>query len=96
MQWIEIFTNWITYPLIAVHPLLRSLFYANCYQVLVSTGVGQIRYLNRALMRFDSKVGSLANCQPPVSTLSYHSGRDTSTIRAVHFISHHWFRYSVR
>ncbi|KIM46009.1 hypothetical protein M413DRAFT_441076 [Hebeloma cylindrosporum] len=41
LQWIEIFTNWITYPLIAV---------------LVLTGVGQIRYLNRALMRFDSKV----------------------------------------
>lgn len=26
------------------------------YQVLLGTGVGQIRYLNRALMRFDSKV----------------------------------------
>lgn len=24
-------------------------------QVLIGTGVGQIRYLNRALMRFDSK-----------------------------------------
>ncbi|KJA29659.1 hypothetical protein HYPSUDRAFT_31621 [Hypholoma sublateritium FD-334 SS-4] len=41
LQWIEIFTKWITYPLIAV---------------LILTGVGQIRYLNRALMRFDSKV----------------------------------------
>ncbi|PPQ77316.1 hypothetical protein CVT25_010898 [Psilocybe cyanescens] len=41
LQWIEIFKNWITYPLIAV---------------LIFTGVGQIRYLNRALMRFDSKV----------------------------------------
>ncbi|KAJ3517552.1 hypothetical protein NLJ89_g438 [Agrocybe chaxingu] len=40
-QWIEIFTQWITYPLIAT---------------LILTGVGQIRYLNRALMRFDSKV----------------------------------------
>ena len=28
-------------------------------QVLVGTGVGQIRYLNRALMRFDSKVSDL-------------------------------------
>ncbi|KDR83559.1 hypothetical protein GALMADRAFT_235781 [Galerina marginata CBS 339.88] len=41
LRWIEIFTFWITYPLIAV---------------LILTGVGQIRYLNRALMRFDSKV----------------------------------------
>ncbi|KAH9482842.1 putative magnesium transporter NIPA1 [Psilocybe cubensis] len=37
----EIFREWITYPLIAV---------------LMFTGIGQIRYLNRALMRFDSKV----------------------------------------
>lgn len=35
------FTEWITYPVILV---------------LVATGVGQIRYLNRALKRFDSKV----------------------------------------
>jgi len=35
------FKEWITYPIIAV---------------LIGTGVGQIRYLNRALMRFDSKV----------------------------------------
>ncbi|KAH8106309.1 DUF803-domain-containing protein [Cristinia sonorae] len=41
MEWFEIFTEWITYPIIAV---------------LIGTGVGQIRYLNRALMRFDSKV----------------------------------------
>jgi len=44
LKWIEIFTLWITYPLIAV---------------LILTGVGQIRYLNRALMRFDSKVGAV-------------------------------------
>ncbi|KAJ3485017.1 hypothetical protein NLI96_g5248 [Meripilus lineatus] len=41
MEWFEIFTEWITYPVIAV---------------LLGTGVGQIRYLNRALMRFDSKI----------------------------------------
>ncbi|KAJ7179277.1 DUF803-domain-containing protein [Mycena filopes] len=41
MEWFEMFTKWITYPTIAV---------------LAGTGVGQIRYLNRALMRFDSKV----------------------------------------
>ena len=29
------------------------------YKVLVGTGVGQIRYLNRALMRFDSKVSNV-------------------------------------
>ncbi|KAI0068905.1 DUF803-domain-containing protein [Artomyces pyxidatus] len=37
----EMFKEWITYPIIAV---------------LIGTGVGQIKYLNRALMRFDSKV----------------------------------------
>lgn len=41
MEWIKIFTEWITYPIIAI---------------LLGTGIGQIRYLNRALMRFDSKV----------------------------------------
>ncbi|KAJ6629147.1 magnesium transporter NIPA-domain-containing protein [Mycena sp. CBHHK59/15] len=41
MEWFEMFTEWITYPVIAV---------------LILTGVGQIRYLNRALMRFDGKV----------------------------------------
>ncbi|KAF9008899.1 magnesium transporter NIPA-domain-containing protein [Cyathus striatus] len=41
MEWIEIFTKWITYPIL---------------MVLILTGIGQIRYLNRALMRFDSKV----------------------------------------
>jgi len=35
------FSSWITYPVLAI---------------LVMTGVGQIRYLNRALMRFDGKV----------------------------------------
>ncbi|TFK29281.1 DUF803-domain-containing protein [Coprinopsis marcescibilis] len=40
IEWLHIFTRWITYPLILV---------------LLGTGVGQIRYLNRALMRFDSK-----------------------------------------
>ncbi|EMD40451.1 hypothetical protein CERSUDRAFT_111052 [Gelatoporia subvermispora B] len=37
----EIFTEWITYPVIAI---------------LIGTGIGQIKYLNRALMRFDSKI----------------------------------------
>ncbi|KAF9469043.1 magnesium transporter NIPA-domain-containing protein [Collybia nuda] len=41
MEWMDMFTEWITYPIAAV---------------LVFTGVGQIKYLNRALMRFDSKV----------------------------------------
>ncbi|KAG2013409.1 DUF803 domain membrane protein [Coprinopsis cinerea AmutBmut pab1-1] len=40
-EWMAMFTKWITYPLILI---------------LVGTGVGQIRYLNRALMRFDSKM----------------------------------------
>ncbi|KZT72698.1 DUF803-domain-containing protein [Daedalea quercina L-15889] len=37
----EMFAQWITYPVLLV---------------LIGTGIGQIRYLNRALMRFDSKV----------------------------------------
>ncbi|KAF9045910.1 DUF803-domain-containing protein [Hymenopellis radicata] len=41
MQWIDMFTHPITYPVILV---------------LALTGVGQIKYLNRALMRFDSKI----------------------------------------
>ncbi|KAI0370160.1 DUF803-domain-containing protein [Pilatotrama ljubarskyi] len=41
LEWLEIFKEWITYPVIAI---------------LILTGVGQIRYLNRALMRFDSKI----------------------------------------
>ncbi|KAJ7368123.1 DUF803-domain-containing protein [Mycena albidolilacea] len=41
MEWFDMFTKWITYPTTAV---------------LILTGVGQIRYLNRALMRFDGKV----------------------------------------
>ncbi|EEB94782.1 hypothetical protein MPER_06349 [Moniliophthora perniciosa FA553] len=41
MRWSQVFNRFITYPVILV---------------LVLTGVGQIRYLNRALMRFDSKL----------------------------------------
>ncbi|KAF8525359.1 magnesium transporter NIPA-domain-containing protein [Gautieria morchelliformis] len=41
LHWIEIFEDWITYPILGV---------------LVFTGIGQIKYLNRALMKFDSKV----------------------------------------
>lgn len=41
MERMQIFTQWITYPVLTV---------------LVFTGIGQVRYLNRALMRFDSKV----------------------------------------
>ncbi|CCM03376.1 uncharacterized protein FIBRA_05506 [Fibroporia radiculosa] len=41
LEWFDMFTEWITYPTIAI---------------LLGTGIGQIRYLNRALMRFDSKI----------------------------------------
>ncbi|KAI1789015.1 magnesium transporter NIPA-domain-containing protein [Ganoderma leucocontextum] len=41
LEWFQIFKEWITYPVVAV---------------LLGTGIGQIRYLNRALMRFDSKI----------------------------------------
>lgn len=40
-EWGKIFAEWITYPLLAV---------------LVITGILQIRFLNRALKRFDSKI----------------------------------------
>ncbi|TDL29462.1 DUF803-domain-containing protein [Rickenella mellea] len=41
MTWWQMFTEWITYPILLV---------------LISSGIGQIKYLNRALMKFDSKV----------------------------------------
>ncbi|KAJ3747764.1 magnesium transporter NIPA-domain-containing protein [Lentinula detonsa] len=41
MQWSQVFTSVIAYPV---------------FLCLVLTGVGQIRYLNRALVRFDSKI----------------------------------------
>lgn len=57
LQWIEIFTHRISYILLLVsHFSLRSVQNSFDHQVLLLTGVGQIRYLNRALMRFDSKV----------------------------------------
>ena len=59
LKWIEIFTHWITYPLILVRHNNTGYFDPTVKlssKVLVLTGVGQIRYLNRALMRFDSKV----------------------------------------
>lgn len=34
----------------------KRMYHNHYFQVLVFTGVSQIRYLNRALMRFDSKV----------------------------------------
>ncbi|EKM59435.1 uncharacterized protein PHACADRAFT_114187 [Phanerochaete carnosa HHB-10118-sp] len=37
----DVFAQWITYPILVI---------------LIGTGVGQIKYLNRALMRFDSKI----------------------------------------
>ncbi|KAG0705505.1 magnesium transporter NIPA-domain-containing protein [Suillus ampliporus] len=40
-EWAEIFTEWITYPVLAI---------------LIITGILQIRFLNRALKRFDSKI----------------------------------------
>lgn len=63
MEWIKIFTEWITYPVIAVSCLHHPAHFASCehrqFQILLGTGIGQIRYLNRALMRFDSKVNRL-------------------------------------
>lgn len=54
------FNQWMTYPVLAVSRCGHDVLYVRSYppfvQVLIGTGVGQIRYLNRALMRFDSKV----------------------------------------
>ncbi|OJA20911.1 hypothetical protein AZE42_00896 [Rhizopogon vesiculosus] len=41
MKWVNIFADWITYPVLAI---------------LIITGILQIRFLNRALKRFDSKI----------------------------------------
>ncbi|ETW84543.1 hypothetical protein HETIRDRAFT_458251 [Heterobasidion irregulare TC 32-1] len=41
MEYMDVFAEWITYPILAI---------------LIGTGIGQIKYLNRALMRYDSKV----------------------------------------
>ncbi|KAI0291710.1 magnesium transporter NIPA-domain-containing protein [Russula brevipes] len=56
---LNMFRQWLTYPVLAVSGCgdgraLTNL--ATSTQVLVGTGIGQIRYLNRALMRFASKV----------------------------------------
>ena len=62
-EWFQIFTEWITYPIIAVRTISCITVYksrTHGMQILVGTGVGQIKYLNRALMRFDSKV----TCRP--------------------------------
>jgi len=73
MEWIKIFTEWITYPIIAVSCLYYPAHFASCehrlFQILLGTGIGQIRYLNRALMRFDSKVNRLwCDPRPPLIT----------------------------
>ncbi|KLO18072.1 DUF803-domain-containing protein [Schizopora paradoxa] len=41
LEWWGVITEWITYPILLV---------------LIGTGVGQIMFLNRALMKFDSKI----------------------------------------
>jgi magnesium transporter len=57
-QGTQVFVEWIFYPLVVVstHLAFRKTTVLIVLQVLVATGVGQIRYLNRALMRFDSKL----------------------------------------
>src|SRR5579863_4730113 len=55
----DMFKQWVTYPVLAVSRCSHDcpcMHLAGSVQVLIGTGVGQIRYLNRALMRFDSKV----------------------------------------
>ncbi|KAG1753876.1 magnesium transporter NIPA-domain-containing protein [Suillus paluster] len=49
-EWAEIFTEWITYP------VLRVICTDPPLQILIITGILQIRFLNRALKRFDSKI----------------------------------------
>ncbi|THH03591.1 hypothetical protein EW145_g6156, partial [Phellinidium pouzarii] len=41
LEWVAVFKEWITYPTLAI---------------LIGTAIGQMRYLNRALMKFDSKI----------------------------------------
>ena len=66
MEYMDMFAEWITYPILAVRappllPLLARLSTrraerTHATQILIGTGIGQIKYLNRALMRYDSKV----------------------------------------
>lgn len=56
---LNMFKLWMTYPILAVSftatVMIVLVRIQQFDQVLIGTGVGQIRYLNRALMRFDSK-----------------------------------------
>jgi len=54
-----VFAIWLTYPLLVVRcgSVMEDEYFTDAeLQVLLVTGIGQIKYLNRALMRFDSKV----------------------------------------
>jgi magnesium transporter len=57
-EWVNIFADWITYPVLAVASIWSSQLQALNYhrQILIITGILQIRFLNRALKRFDSKI----------------------------------------
>jgi len=90
LNWYGIFAKWITYPLIFVSlcssPSSILAQYSEI-QILLGTGIGQIRYLNRALMRFDSKVCSLgcfSTCAP-----IYGTDCDPYPIRVLHSVGNH-------
>ncbi|SRR6266849_3749461 len=54
----NMFKQWMTYPFLAVssgNHECAPVRIQRSDQVLIGTGVGQIKYLNRALIRFDSK-----------------------------------------
>ena len=68
----NMFEQWVTYPVLAVSRCghdYTCMHLAASAQVLIGTGVGQIRYLNRALMRFDSKVSG--HKVDPVSNVTH-------------------------
>lgn len=70
-----------------------TLFFLFFFKVLLLTGIGQIRYLNRALMRFDSKVLNLP-------CLSYYFnisdlillGRNSHSVCLFYYIGDHRLR----
>jgi len=90
LSWYGIFAQWITYPLIFVSSCSSPssiLAQGSDIQILLGTGIGQIRYLNRALMRFDGKVCSLGCFATCVQIYSIDC--DPYPIRALHSVGNH-------
>lgn len=64
-------------------------------KVLVGTGIGQIRYLNRALMRFDSKVSQFPRSMVWECIKWRDAGRFSNTICPFQSIGHTRVGYTI-